>query len=118
MTLTGGRCLTDGGLLGRSLFLGRSGGGDRGLLGGLGLCLSLGSGLDLGDLRRRLGLYCGLVLVLSLCLWSCSLGRGLLGRRRRALARGGLGGRLCLDSCLGLGLGVRLLALFLVELLY
>ena len=82
-TLAGGRCLADGGLLGRSLFLGRSGGGDRGLLGGFDLCRSLRSG--------------------SLC-------RGLLGRRR-ALARGGLGGRLGLDSCFGLGLGRRLLDL-------
>lgn len=86
-------------------------GGDRGLLGGLGLCRSLWSGLDLCGLRRRLGLYCGLVLGLSLCLGSSSLGRGLFGRRGSALARGGLGGRLCLDSCLALGLGGRLLVL-------
>lgn len=105
MALAGGRCLADGGLLGRSLFLGRSGGRDRGLLGGLGLGLCLRGGLDLSGLRCRLGLYCGL----SLCLGSSSLGRGLLSRCRGALARGGLGGRLCLDSYLGLGLGGRLL---------
>ena len=108
--LSGGRCLADGRLLGRRFFLGRGGGGDRGLLGGLGLGLGLlfgGSRLDLGGLRRRLGLYCGLGLDLSLRLGSSSLGRGLLGRRRCALASGGLGGRLGLNGCFGLGLGGR-----------
>lgn len=109
MALAGGRCLADGGLLGRSLFLGWSGGGDRGLLGELGLCRGLRIGLDLGDLRCRLGLYCGLFLDLSLCLGSSGLGRGLFGRRRSALARGGLGGRLSLDSFLSLRLSGRLL---------
>ena len=53
----GGRCLADGRLLGRGLFLCRSGGGDRSLLGGFWLGLCLWGGLDLSGLRRRLGLY-------------------------------------------------------------
>ena len=95
--LAGGRCLADGRLLGRRLFLGCGGGGGRGLVGGLGLSLYL----DLGLLFGGSGL--------SLCLVSCSFGRGLLGRGRCALAQGGLGGRLGLDGCLRLGLGGRLL---------
>ncbi len=79
------------------------------LLGGLALCRSLGSGLDLCGLQCRFGLYCGLVLGFSLCFGSAVFVVVFLAVVVERLRVVVLAAGFALDSCLGLWLGGRLL---------